>query len=103
MFWDRVGFHLDHFTFEQALVGPLTDAALQTFDQALVLLHRPRADGNVVVFGEHPGVKIRRNIRADVHLGQIFVVSHLLGRKFDPLLERDRHVVIAGIHGLGNA
>ena len=56
---DRMGFDLDHFAFEQALVRPLPDALLQTFDQALVLLHGAGAHGHVVVFGEDPGVEVR--------------------------------------------
>ena len=54
-----MGFHLDHFTLEQTLIGPLPDAPLQTLDQALVLLHGSRSNGHVVVFGEHPGVEVR--------------------------------------------
>ena len=59
MLGDRMGFDLDHFAFEQALVGPLPDAFLQTFDQALVLLHGAGAHGHVVVFGKDPGVEVR--------------------------------------------
>ena len=98
-----MGFHLDHFPFDQALAGPLTDAHLQVFDQGLVFLHGAGADRHVVVFGEDPGVEVRRDIGADVHLGQALVVAHLFGRKLDPLLEGDGHVVIAGIHRFGDA
>ena len=96
-------FHLDHFAFEQALVGPFSDALLQTLDQALVLLHGAGAHCHMVVLGEHPGIEVRRNIRADVHLGQILVIGHLFGRKLDPLLEGDGHVVVPGIHRFGHA
>ena len=58
MFRNRVGFHLDHFAIDQALLGTLTDAFLQAFDQALVLLHRASSHGHVVVLGENPGVEI---------------------------------------------
>ena len=103
MLGNGVSFHLDHLTVDQALLGPLTDAFLQALDQGLVLLHGSGADRNVVVLGEHPGVEVGGHVRAHVHLGEALVVLHLLRGELDALLEGDRHVVIAGVHGLGHA
>ena len=102
MFWDGVSLNLDHFSFEQAFVGPFPNSLLQTFDQALVLLHRAGPDSDMVVLGKDPGVEVRRDVGADIHLSQIFVVGHLLCGELDSFLEGDGDVVIARIHGLGD-
>ena len=98
MLWDGMSLHFDHFTFEEAFGGTFANALLQTFNQALVLLHRAGTNRHVVIFREDPGVKVGRHICADVHLGKILVIRHLLRRKFDSLLEGNRHVVITGVH-----
>ena len=58
MFGNRMGFHLDDFTMQQAIAGPQTNAFLQPLDQALVLLHRAGTHGHMVVLGENPGIEI---------------------------------------------
>ena len=63
MFRDGVRFDLDHLAFEEAFVGPFPDSLLQTFDQALVLLHRAGADGDMVV-PKDPGVEVWRDVGA---------------------------------------
>ena len=103
MLGDWVGLYLDHFAIEQALFSPFPDALLQTLNQGLVLLHGAGAHSYVVVFREHPGVEIWRHIGSDIHFGQVFVILHLFGWQLNPLLESNRHVVIASIHRLGNA
>ena len=59
MLWDRMRFHLDDLTLEQALTGSFANAFLKTFDQGLIFLHGPCPHGDVVVFREHPGIKVR--------------------------------------------
>ena len=81
MLGDGVRFDLDHLAFEQTLAGAITDPSLETLNQALVLLHRAGANRHVVVFGEDPGIEIGGHISAHVHLGEIFVVGHLLSRQ----------------------
>jgi hypothetical protein len=97
-----MGFHLDHFTIEQTFFSALANAFLQALDQGLVLLHGAGAHGNVVVFGKHPGIEIGRHIGAHIHFSKTLIVLHLFRGQLDALLEGDRHVVIAGIHGLGD-
>ena len=102
MFRNGVGLHLDHLTIEQALFSPLADANLQALNQGLIFLHGACADGNMVILGENPCIKVWGNIGSHVHLGQIFIIFHLFRWQLDALLESDCHVVIAGIHCLGH-
>ena len=60
-------------------------------------------DGDVVVLGEHPPVKVRRHVVPDIHLGQVAVVGHLVLRDADALLEGDGVVVLPGVDLLGDA
>lgn len=65
--------------------------------------HQQLTDGDVVVLGEHPPVKVRAHVVADVHLGEVGVVRHLVVRDADALLERDRVVVLSRVDLLGDA
>ena len=96
-----MGFHFDHLTLEKPVAGALTDPLLQALDQGLVFLHRSGANSNVVVLGEDPGIEVRGDIGSDIHLGQIFVISHFFLGQANAFLESDRHVVVAGVHGFG--
>ena len=103
MLRNRMGFDLDDFAVNQPFFGSFTDALLESLDQPLVLLHGSSTNRHVVVLGEHPGIKVWRYISTHIHLSQVFVVLHLLGRQSDALLESDGHVVVTGIHSLGHS
>ena len=102
MLGDRMGFHLDDFTVQEAFLGPFADAFLQALDQALVVLHGSRTHGDVVVFREDPGIEIWGDIGSHIHFRQALVVLHLFRGQLDALLESDGHVVVASIHRFGN-
>ena len=57
----------------------------------------------MVVLGEHPAVEVGGDVVADVHLGEVLVVLHLLVGDLDALLEGDGVVVLAGVDVLGDA
>jgi len=48
------------------------------------------ADADVVVLGEDPRVKVGRDVVADVHLGEILVVGHLVVRDLNALLDGEK-------------
>ena len=73
------------------------NARLQLLNLCLVGLHGARTDGNVVVLGKNPGVKVGRHIITNVHFRQFVVVRHLIFRQPNPLLKGDRVVVITRI------
>lgn len=61
---------------------------------------RTCAHGHMIALGEHPGVEVGGDVISQVHLGEIFVVLHLLVRQSDPLLKCDGAGVITGLDRL---
>mmetsp|Transcript_16027 Transcript_16027/g.52205 ORF Transcript_16027/g.52205 Transcript_16027/m.52205 type:complete len:524 (+) Transcript_16027:104-1675(+) len=100
---DRVSLHFhDLGVWAQLLCAALADGGLVLRDGRAVH-DSTSADADMVVLGEDPGVKVGRHVIADIHLGQVLIVRHLLIRNLDAFLEGNRIVVLAGVDGLGRA
>mmetsp|Transcript_75127 Transcript_75127/g.189982 ORF Transcript_75127/g.189982 Transcript_75127/m.189982 type:complete len:256 (-) Transcript_75127:317-1084(-) len=56
----------------------------------------------MVTLWENPSIEVRRHILANVHLGALLVVLHLVLRDAHALLERDGVLVVAGLDLLGD-
>mmetsp|Transcript_33863 Transcript_33863/g.106495 ORF Transcript_33863/g.106495 Transcript_33863/m.106495 type:complete len:399 (+) Transcript_33863:23-1219(+) len=100
---NRVRLHLHHLGVGAESVGAaLADRRLVLGDGGPVD-DGAGADADVVVLGEDPRVKVGRDVVADVHLGEVLIVLHLLVGDLDALLEGDGEVVLARVDCLGRA
>uniref|UniRef100_J3LH13 Uncharacterized protein n=1 Tax=Oryza brachyantha TaxID=4533 RepID=J3LH13_ORYBR len=99
---DRVRLDADDLAALDPVLGAEARGSLELLDVGLVG-DGAGADGDVVALGEHPPVEVRRDVVADVHLGALLVVLHLVVGDPDALLERDGVLVVAGAHVLGDA
>lgn len=83
---DRVRLYLDHLPTGDLRPGPGPDPGLVLLDLWLGHHH------HVVALGEDPPVEVWRDVAADVHLGEVLVVGHLLRWEADPSRCRRRWI-----------
>mmetsp|Transcript_47301 Transcript_47301/g.146472 ORF Transcript_47301/g.146472 Transcript_47301/m.146472 type:complete len:510 (+) Transcript_47301:401-1930(+) len=99
---DGVRLHAQDLAALDAGRSAVADALLVPLD-ALLVHDGARAHGHVVALGEDPGVEVRGDVLAHVHLRALLVVLHLRVVDAHALLEGDGVLVLAGPDVLGHA
>mmetsp|Transcript_101268 Transcript_101268/g.123990 ORF Transcript_101268/g.123990 Transcript_101268/m.123990 type:complete len:327 (-) Transcript_101268:164-1144(-) len=79
----------------------VTDALLIPLN-ALLVDHGASANSYVIALGEDPGIEVRRDILADVHLCSFLVVVHLLLRDLHALLEGNGILIVSSLNILSH-